>query len=100
MMLVADPMVGVRHGFYRQLSDRRCQRNQLAAGELLRGPAFVGIEVRHLRTEHGMVGPSQRLQSQWVGSGALKCEEDFHSSTEMVPKLPHPRFRVGIVRIP
>ena len=45
MVLVPDPVISLGHGLHRQLSHRRFQRNQLAAGEFLGRAAFIGVDV-------------------------------------------------------
>ncbi len=68
-----------------KLPVRRCDREQLPAGEALRRPALVRIDVRGLRADHGVVRAHDRLQCSAVRAGPIEHEEDLSVGSELTP---------------
>ena len=75
------------------------QRNQLASRMLFRRAAFVGIDVRVVAAQHGMVRPVQRLQAEHVRAGPVESEENVDPRAEMLFEFRDRRARVGIVAV-
>jgi hypothetical protein len=69
----------------RELAVPALRREQLrAAREELRAAAFVGLDMRQLVADHGVIRLAQRRQRERVGRRAVEHEEDFAVGLEQV----------------
>ena len=78
VVLIANTVIGVAHVMQCDFAVVMRQRDQLATRMLFRRAAFVGINVRILAAEHGVVRTSQRLKSENIGAGSVECEENIN----------------------
>ena len=99
VMLVADSVIRAGHGFEGELPAGGWKRHELAARELFRSAAFIGINMRQLGTEHGVKRPGEGLQTEHICGGAIEDEENGDIVTKVLAEFCHRRFRVGIVAV-
>ena len=98
-MFIADAMVGVANGLQRDLAVLLRQRNQFAAGMLLRRAAFVGVDVGVVAAQDRVEGASQSLQPENIRAGAVESEKNCNVRAEMFFELLDRRtcVRIGSV---
>src|ERR1700722_17402550 len=96
VMFIADAMVGMAHGLQRDLAVPLRQRNQSAAGMLLRRAAFVGIDVGVGAAQYRVEGASQGLQPENIRAGAVERKKNGNVRAEMFFELLDRRRCVGI----
>src|SRR5207302_9366362 len=99
VVLVADAAVSVADGFDRQFAVGSRNGNELAAGELFRRGAFVGVDVGYGGADHGMERVGKSLQAKAIGGGAVEDDEDFGVIAEMPLEFLHRRAGVGVVAV-
>jgi len=76
-VLVADAVISVADGFDCKFAVGSRDGNELAAGELFWRAAFVGVDVGHGGTDHGMERVAKGLQAKAIGGGAVEDDEDL-----------------------
>ena len=99
MVRIIDAMIGLADGFDRQFAVGDGNGNEFAAGEFLRRPAFVGVDMRGFAADYRMIRIGQSFQAEAIGRGAVKDEEDFNIRAEALLEFLHHRLGVGIVAI-
>ena len=99
MMLVADPVIGVPDLFDSDLPILMRQRDQLASRMFLRRSTLIGINVRIIAAQNGVVRTIQSLQSKHVSAGPVEGEENIDAGSEMLFKFRHRGARVIVVAI-
>ena len=99
VMGIIDPVVGMTDSFDREFAVGDGNGDELAPGKFLRSAAFVGVDVRGLAADHGVIRIGQRLQAKAIGRGAIKNEEDFNILAEMLLEFLHHRRGIGIISI-
>jgi hypothetical protein len=67
-----------------------------AVGEEFRRAAFVGLDMRRVRTDHAVIGLAERGQRQRVGGGAVEDEEHLAIGLEQPPEAVGRGLRPGI----
>ena len=82
-MLIADPVISVAHLIDGDLSILVRKRNQLASRMLLRGRAFVGVDMRVIAAQNRVVGTIQRLQPKYVGSGPVEGKKHIDARAKV-----------------
>src|SRR5579862_2502137 len=100
MVLVAHSVIRAADAVDGQLAVDCRNRNQLAASELLRRAAFVGIDVGSLGADHSLVGLGQRLQAQAIRSRPVEHDEDFNIGAEMLPEFADGGLGIAVVPVP
>ena len=77
---------------------RRC-RQELDAGHLFGGTAFVDVEMSGVRADHRVVKARERGEGRNIGSGAIECKENLYLRPQHLPKKRDGFNSVGIVPI-
>src|SRR6202171_918657 len=75
------------------------QGNEFATRMFFRRAAFVGINVRVLAAQHGVVRASQRLKPQNISAGSVEGKKNVNIRTEKFVKFLDRRTRVRVVAI-
>src|SRR5437867_9655111 len=99
MVLIPDAMVRTLHGFDGKLPIVGWNGKQFAPGKFFRSATFVGIDVRGLGADHGMIGIRQRFQAEAIGSGAVEHDEDVNVGAKMLLKFAYCGFGVGVISV-
>ncbi len=99
VMLIADTVISMADRVDRDLAILVGQRNQLAAGMLLRRSAFVRINVGISAAQHRVEGPGEGLQAQNIRTRAIEREKNGDVRSEMLFKFLDRRPGIRIVAI-
>ena len=75
VMLVADAVVGMADEIDGEFAVERAQRDEFRSSVSFGSAALVGINVRHLGTDHGFIRTGKSLQTQDVGAVPLKTKK-------------------------
>src|SRR5438270_164880 len=86
-LLYQSSVVSTADRIEAQLAMLILDRDQLAAGEFLGRPAFIGIDVGEVSADDGVVGIGKRLQAKAVCRGAVEDDEDLDVVSEMFFEL-------------
>jgi hypothetical protein len=98
-MLVANSVIGGPNRFDSELARRRREGNKLAARELLRGAAFVGMNMCNFGAEHGMIRMRHRLQAEDISRSSIENKKYFNVATKVLTKLFDRRVGKRIVAV-
>ena len=83
VVLVAEPDEPGLQQFRRELAVRRRHVDELGAGDALRRPALVDVDVRRLRADHRLERPQHGREDGHVAAGPVEDGERLHVAQEL-----------------
>src|ERR1700752_1655388 len=98
-MLDADAMQQWFDLFDAKLAVGCFNRDEFAAGKLLRRAPFINVHVRGLGAENRLIGFGDRLQTENIRAGATKDKIDSYVLSKMFLKPLRRRSRERVVAI-
>ena len=98
VVLVAEPDEPGLQQLRRQLAVRRRHVDELGAGDALRRPALVDVDVRRLRADHRLERPQHGGEDGHVAAGPVEDGERLHVAEELAQAVAQAR-RPGVVTV-
>ena len=98
-VLIADPGDPLRCQVGGELAVGSLNRQQLDAGDPLRGSALVDVQVCGGGADDGFVGARQRLEREDVGAAAVEDHERLRRLPEVLPEAPPGGGRVIVIAV-